>query len=59
MAGDPPDGPAAAGDDPIRWLELAILGFGTLLAMAPSFSASAVAPLLRTEWASGRSISRG
>src|SRR4029079_3309312 len=29
------------------------LGVGTLLAMAPSFSASAVAPLLRQEWVVG------
>ncbi len=33
-----------------RWLQLAILGTGTLLAMAPSFSASAVAPILRETW---------
>nr|MBA2381126.1 MFS transporter [Chloroflexota bacterium] len=38
---------------PRRWPQLAILGIGTLLAMAPSFSASAVAPLLRTEWTVG------
>ena len=34
-----------------RWPQLVILGFGMVLAMAPSFSASAVAPLLREEWA--------
>ena len=33
-----------------RWTQLAILGVGMVLAMAPSFSASAVAPILRTEW---------
>jgi MFS family permease len=38
---------------PRRWPQLAILGIGTLLAMAPSFSASAVAPLLRQEWVVG------
>jgi MFS family permease len=36
-----------------RWGQLAILGMGTLLAMAPSFSPSAVAPLLRAEWSVG------
>jgi MFS family permease len=40
-------------ETPERWPQLAILGVGTLLAMAPSFSASAVGPLLRTEWAVG------
>jgi MFS family permease len=44
------NGPAEA---PRRWPQLAILGVGTLLAMSPSFSASAVAPLLRTEWTVG------
>jgi MFS family permease len=36
-----------------RWAQLAILGVGMVLAMAPSFSASAVAPILRTEWSIG------
>jgi MFS family permease len=36
-----------------RWTQLAILGVGMVLAMAPSFSASAVAPILRTEWKVG------
>jgi MFS family permease len=36
-----------------RWPQLAILGVGTLLAMAPSFSAAAVAPVLREEWTVG------
>lgn len=40
-------------ETPRRWPQLVILGVGTLLAMAPSFSASAVAPLLRTDWAIG------
>src|SRR3954468_1897784 len=40
-------------EDPKRWPQLVVLGVGTLLAMAPSFSASAVAPLLRTEWVVG------
>lgn len=40
-------------ETPRRWPQLAILGVGTLLAMAPSFSASAVAPLLRLEWTVG------
>lgn len=33
-----------------RWGQLAILAVGILLAMAPSFSASAIVPLLREEW---------
>ena len=44
---------SASLETPQRWPQLAILGVGTLLAMAPSFSASAVAPLLRQEWAVG------
>jgi len=40
-------------EDARRWPQLAVLGVGTLLAMAPSFSASAVAPLLRSEWVVG------
>jgi MFS family permease len=40
-------------ETPARWPQLAILGIGTLLAMSPSFSASAVAPLLRDEWSVG------
>jgi MFS family permease len=36
-----------------RWGQLAVLGIGMVLAMAPSFSASAVAPILRTEWSIG------
>ena len=40
-------------ETPRRWPQLTILGVGTLLAMAPSFSASAVGPLLRTDWAIG------
>jgi MFS family permease len=43
----------AAGEPPARWRILTILGFGTLLGMAPSFSASAVGPILRQEWSIG------
>jgi MFS family permease len=39
-----------AAEDPRRWRLLAIVGAGELLAMAPWFSASAVAPLLATDW---------
>jgi MFS family permease len=44
---------SAAQEAPRRWSQLAILGVGMVLAMAPSFSASAVAPLLRVEWTVG------
>jgi MFS family permease len=44
---------SASLETPQRWPQLAILGIGTLLAMAPSFSASAVAPLLRQDWVVG------
>src|SRR4051794_33718561 len=40
----------AAAADPRRWRMLAIVAFGVLLAMAPWFSSSAVAPLLTAEW---------
>ena len=43
----------SSAETPRRWPQLAILGIGTLLAMSPSFSASAVAPLLREEWTVG------
>ena len=46
MAGAGPHEP----ETPARWPQLMILGIGTLLAMAPSFSASAVAPILRETW---------
>jgi MFS family permease len=39
-----------AAEDPGRWRQLAIVAVGELLAMAPWFSASAVAPLLATDW---------
>lgn len=40
-----------AGSEPReRWGQLAILAVGILLAMAPSFSAAAVAPVLRDAW---------
>jgi len=37
-------------EDPRRWRLLAVIATGELLAMAPWFSASAVAPLLATDW---------
>jgi MFS family permease len=37
-------------DDPARWRILAIVAVAELLAMAPWFSASAVAPLIGAEW---------
>jgi MFS family permease len=40
------DRPEASG----RWRQLAVIGGGVLLAFAPWFSASAVAPLLAAEW---------
>src|SRR5882672_10661102 len=40
----------AAAEDPRRWRMLAIVGTGVLLAMAPWFSSSEVAPLLTAEW---------
>jgi MFS family permease len=45
--------PAGTGEPRERWAQLAILGVGMVLAMAPSFAASAVAPILRTEWSVG------
>jgi MFS family permease len=41
-------------EPPKRWRALAVLAIGTLLAMAPWFSSSAVAPLLVGEWHPGR-----
>jgi MFS family permease len=43
-----------AAEDPRRWRQLAIVATGELLAMAPWFSASAVAPSLSSEWNAGR-----
>jgi len=43
-----------AAEDPRRWRQLAIVAAGELLAMAPWFSASAVAPLLATDWSLDR-----
>ena len=37
-------------DPPGRWRQLALISFGLLAAMSPSFAASAVAPTLRSEW---------
>ena len=45
------EAPAAdRGEDAGRWRALAVVAIGELLAMAPWFSASAVAPVLATEW---------
>ena len=41
---------ATPGDPPGRWWQLAVVAGGVLLAFAPWFSASAVAPLLAAEW---------
>ena len=41
-------------EDPRRWRLLAIVAAGELFAMAPWFSASAVAPLLANDWDLGR-----
>ena len=46
---------ATPAEDPAgRWRQLAIIAAGVLLAFAPWFSASAVAPLLATEWQTTR-----
>jgi MFS family permease len=45
---------AEDGDPPGRWPQLAIVAIGVLLAFAPWFSASAVAPLLAAEWQTTR-----
>lgn len=50
-AAEPAVSPA---ESPARWGALAVLGIGTLLAMAPWFSSAAVAPLLTAEWHPGR-----
>jgi MFS family permease len=42
--------PEAADEAPGRWGQLAVVCAGVLLAFAPWFSASAVAPLLQAEW---------
>ena len=39
-----------AAEDPLRWRLLGIVATGELLGMAPWFSASAVAPLIASEW---------
>ena len=44
----------AEGDPAGRWRQLAIIAAGVLLAFAPWFSASAVAPLLAAEWRTTR-----
>ena len=41
-------------EDPRRWRLLAVVAVGELLAMAPWFSASAVAPLIAADWNIGR-----
>jgi MFS family permease len=43
-----------AAEDPRRWRLLAVVAAGELFAMAPWFSASAVAPLLANDWDLGR-----
>ncbi len=49
LAADP--GPTAeVVDPPGRWVALAVLAIGTILAMSPWFSSSAVAPSLAAEW---------
>ena len=51
MTAAPNDGAAAiVGEAPGRWRQLAVIGLGVLLAFAPWFSASAVAPLLQRDW---------
>ena len=52
MSGPGPAAPAPSGaDEPVgRWWQLAVLAFGLLCAMSPSFAASSVAPLLREAW---------
>jgi len=50
-APDAPDLPDLPGEPAARWPQLAVIAIGILLAMAPSFSAAAVAPVLREEWA--------
>jgi MFS family permease len=45
---------AQAPDPPDRWRQLAIVAIGVLMAFAPWFSASAVAPLLAAEWQTTR-----
>jgi MFS family permease len=47
-------GPTPAAEDPGRWRLLAVVATGELLAMAPWFSASAVAPLLTSDWSLDR-----
>jgi MFS family permease len=46
--------PTPAEDPAGRWRQLAIIAAGVLLAFAPWFSASAVAPLLAAEWRTTR-----
>lgn len=42
---------SAATDEPDgRWRQLALISFGLLCAMSPSFAASSVAPALRDQW---------
>ena len=49
-AGDGAPAVAAADEPPERWRQLVVIGGAVLLAFAPWFSASAVAPLLAAEW---------
>jgi MFS family permease len=48
------DRASRATEDPRRWRLLTVVAAGELLAMAPWFSASAVAPLLASDWQLGR-----
>jgi MFS family permease len=48
------DRASQAAEDPRRWRLLAIVAAGELFAMAPWFSASAVAPVLANDWDLGR-----
>jgi MFS family permease len=50
----PEDRSSQVAEDPRRWRLLAIVAAGELLAMAPWFSASAVAPFLATDWSLDR-----
>jgi MFS family permease len=45
------DPPSRRDSDPVgRWRQLALISFGLLAAMSPSFATSSVAPALRAEW---------
>jgi MFS family permease len=51
LAASPAGSDPAPVDDPRgRWVQLAVLATGTLLALSPWFSAAAVGPMLAREW---------